>query len=53
MNTLPFLTRLILGTILAKQDKVLIAELIYLRSEIDYLHAQLPEGHQFRFTDSW
>ncbi|MEK7414276.1 MAG: integrase core domain-containing protein [Planctomycetota bacterium] len=53
MNSLPFLTRLIAATILARQNKSLIAEIAYLRTEIAYLHEQLPERHRFTFTDRW
>ncbi len=53
MNSLPFLTRLIAATVLAKQNKVLIAEVAYLRVEIDYLRALLPADKQLRFTDRW
>jgi putative transposase len=52
MNSLPFLTRLIAATILAKQNKALIAEVAYLRAEISFLHEQLPPG-ALRFTDRW
>jgi len=51
MNSLPFLTRLIAATILARQNKRLIAEVAYLRLEIGYLREQIPKGHRFSFTD--
>ena len=53
MNSLPFLTRLIAATILAKQNKMLIAEVALLRTENAYLRERLPEGHRFTFTDVW
>jgi transposase InsO family protein len=53
MTSLPFLMRLIAATILARQNKALMAEVAYLRSEIAYLHEQLPAGHRFVFTDIW
>ncbi|MBA3686438.1 MAG: helix-turn-helix domain-containing protein [Planctomycetes bacterium] len=53
MNSLPFLTRLIAATILARQNKAMIAEISYLRAEIAYLHEQLPVGTHLRFTDRW
>ena len=40
MNSMPFLVRLIAATILAKQNKGLVAEVAYLRAEIAYLRAQ-------------
>jgi putative transposase len=52
MDSLPFLTRLIAATILARQNTTLIAEIAYLRAEIDYLHAQRA-GTPLRFTDQW
>ena len=51
MENLPFLVRLIAATILAKQNKALIAEIAYLRTEVDYLRGQLPA--RLRFTDEW
>ena len=53
MDSLPFLVRLIAATLLAKQNKALIAEVAYLRTEIDLLHQQIPKGKALRFTDSW
>ena len=53
MDSLPFLTRLIAATILAKQNHCLIAEVAYLRTEIAYLREQIPEGQTLRFTDQW
>ena len=53
MNSLPFLARLIAANILVKQNKALIAENTFLRTENSYYHEQLPEGHRLTFTDSW
>ncbi len=53
MNSLPFLARLIAATILARQNKAMIAEIAYLRAEIAYLHEHLPAGTTLRFTDRW
>jgi transposase InsO family protein len=53
MNSLPFLTRLIAATILARQNKALIAEIAYLRTEIAVLHEQLPPGTRLHLTDRW
>ena len=53
MDSLPFLVRLIAATLLAKQNKVLIAEVAYLRTEIGFLHEQIPKNKALRFTDSW
>ena len=53
MDSLPFLTRLIAATILAKQNHCLIAEVAYLRTEIAYLREQIPEGQTLCFTDQW
>ena len=53
MDSLPFLVRLIAATLLAKQNKALIAEVAYLRTEIGLLHEQIPKKKALRFTDSW
>ena len=53
MDSLPFLVRLIAATLLAKQNKALIAEVAYLRTEIGLLHQQIPKNKTLRFTDSW
>jgi transposase InsO family protein len=53
MNSLPFLTRLIAATILARQNKFLIAENAYLRTEIAYYREQAPPERRNRFTDAW
>jgi transposase InsO family protein len=53
MNSLPFLTRLIAATLIAQQNKALITEVAYLRTEIAYYREQLPPGTVFRFTDHW
>jgi hypothetical protein len=53
MNSLPFLTRLIAATILTRQNKTLIAEIVYLRTEIAYLHERIPAGSARHFTDRW
>ena len=53
MNSLPFLTRLIAATIIARQNKMLIAELAYERAEKAYLREQLAEGNTLHFTDAW
>jgi transposase InsO family protein len=53
MNSIPFLTRLIAATILARQNKALIAEVAYLRAEIAYLHEQIPKDKRLRFDDRW
>ena len=53
MDSLPFLVRLIAATLLAKQNKALIAEVAYLRAEIGLLHEQIPKKRALRFTDSW
>jgi hypothetical protein len=53
MNSLPFLTRLIAATILAKQNKALIAKVTYLRVEIDYLRTLVSKDQPLRFTDTW
>jgi transposase InsO family protein len=53
MNSMPFLVRLIAATILARQNKALVAELAYQRVEIAFLKAQLPKNKPFRFTDAW
>jgi hypothetical protein len=37
----------------SRQNKALIAEVAYLRAEIDYVHEQLREGAMLRFTDRW
>ena len=42
MTSLPFLIRLIAATILAQQNKTLIAEIAYLRTEIGFLREPLP-----------
>ena len=42
MDSLPFLIRLVAATLLARQNKTLIAEVTYLRAEIAYLRDQLP-----------
>ena len=41
MTSLPFLVRLIAATILAAQNKTLIAEIAYLRTEIGFLREQM------------
>ena len=53
MDSLPFLVRLIAATILAKQNKALIAEVAYLRTENGYLREQIPTDQSLRFTDAW
>lgn len=53
MDSLPFLVRLIAATLLAEQNKALIAEVAYLRTEIDFLREQIPNDNALRFTDSW
>ncbi len=53
MDSLPFLVRLIAVTILAKQNKALIAEVAYLRTEIGYLREQILKDQSLRFTDAW
>ena len=53
MDSLPFLVRLIATTLLAKQNKTLIAEVAYLCTEIGFLHEQIPKNKVLRFTDSW
>lgn len=53
MNNMPFMVRLIAATILAKQNKALIAEVAYLRAEIAYLRDQLPKNKPLRFTNRW
>ncbi len=41
------------ASILAKQNKTLIAEIAYLRAEIGFLHEQLPVDTTLHFTDRW
>jgi transposase InsO family protein len=53
MTSLPFLVRLIAATILARQNKELIAEVAYLRTEVAYLREQLPAKRVLKFTDAW
>jgi putative transposase len=53
MNDIPFLVRLIAATVLAKQNKFLMAEIGFHRVEIARLHEELPKGHKLRFTDAW
>ena len=53
MTSLPFLVRLITATILAKQNKALIAEVAFLRTEIGFLREQIPREQTLRFTDAW
>lgn len=53
MNSLPFLTRLIAATILARHNKALMAEVAYLRAEIGYLREQIPSGQRLGFDDRW
>ena len=53
MDSLPFLIRLVAATLLARQNKTLIAEVTYLRAEIAYLRDQLPADKPLRFTDRW
>jgi hypothetical protein len=40
MDSLPFLIRLVAATLLARQNRILIAEVTYLRAEIAYLRDQ-------------
>ena len=47
------LIRLIVATILARQNQAVMAEVAYLRTEIAYLREHLPQGHRFAFTDCW
>jgi transposase InsO family protein len=49
----PFLIRLVAATILARQYKALIAEVAYLRVEIEFLREQIPKEQTVRFTDHW
>lgn len=51
MHSLPFLTRLVAATLLAKQNKTLIAEVTFLRAEVDFLRSQLSTIKPLRFTD--
>ncbi len=53
MSSLPFLTRLVVASILGTQNRALVAEVAYLRAEIAYLRAQLPRDKPLRFTDRW
>jgi len=53
MNSQPFLARLIAANILVKQNKALIAENAFLRTENSYYREHLPEGHHITFTDRW
>lgn len=53
MNSLPFLYRLVAATILARQNKVLMAEVAYLRAENGYLREQIPKDKCLRFDDRW
>ncbi len=53
MTSLPFLIRLIAATILAQQNKALIAEIAYLRTEIGFLREQIPAKQTLKFTDAW
>jgi ABC-type thiamin/hydroxymethylpyrimidine transport system permease subunit len=52
MHSLPFITRLIAATILARQNKALLAEVVYLRAEIAFLHSQGPKGKKLVFSDA-
>ncbi|MBA2480021.1 MAG: helix-turn-helix domain-containing protein, partial [Planctomycetes bacterium] len=52
-NNLVFLTRLIAATIIARQNRFLIAENAYLRTEIAYYRERIPEGTSLRLTDAW
>jgi hypothetical protein len=51
MNSLAILTRLIAATILARQNKALIAGVAYLRTENTYLREQIPKDKRQRFDD--
>ena len=53
MTSLPFLIRLIAATILAQQNKALIAEVAFLRAEIGFLRDHIPKEQSLRFTDAW
>ena len=53
MNSLPFLTRLVAATITTQQNRVLLAEVAYLRTEVAYYREQLPPGTILRYTDTW
>ncbi len=53
MTSLPFLTRLIAATLIAKQNKLLIAEVAYLRLEVARYREELGPEHRLRFTDAW
>ena len=53
MTSLPFLVRLIAATILAQQNKALISEVAFLRTEIGFLREQIPKEQTLRFTDAW
>ena len=53
MNATPFLVRLVAATILARQNKALIAEIAYLKAEVEFLRSCIPADQPLRFTDRW
>ena len=52
-TSLPFLVRLIAATILATQNKALIAEVAFLRTKIGFLREQIPKERTLWFTVAW
>jgi putative transposase len=53
MYSLPFITCLIAATILARQNKAPLSEVVYLRAEIAFLHSQGPKRKKLVFSDAW
>jgi transposase InsO family protein len=52
MRKIPFTIRLLLATLLARQNLELLAEITYLRAEVDYYRDLAPPGRR-RFTAEW
>ncbi len=52
MRKIPFTIRLLLATLLARQNLELLAEITYLRAEVDYYRDQAPPGRR-RFNAEW
>jgi len=50
---MPFWLRLVAATVLAQQNRELLAEISYLRAEVDYYRAMMMPGKRRRFTDEW
>ena len=48
-----FLIRLIAATLIARQNKMLLADIIAIKTDRDFYREQLPPGTVIHFTDAW